>query len=135
MWLGCFHLTILGSNPSELISLKTNFPRVSTCGYQKQYPMFSEKNIRYYLIPLYWIMVSIAMTGQEWFFAKSFDWVPSLIYKTKWLLYIPFTFVVFWLSSRFPIQKPNLLKHVVWHLIFSKLLSILHLLVFSGLAT
>ena len=97
--------------------------------------MFSEKNIRYYLIPLYWIMVTIAMTGQEWFFAKSFDWTPSLIYKTKWLLYIPFTFVVFWLSSRFPIQKPNLLKHIVWHLIFSKLLSILHLMVFSGLAT
>lgn len=97
--------------------------------------MFSEKNIRYYLIPLYWVMVTIAMTGQEWFFSKSLDWTPTLIYKVKWLLYIPFTFVVFWLSERFPFQKPQLLKHIFFHVIFSKLLSFLHVLVFSGLVT
>ncbi|MFN8353621.1 MAG: histidine kinase [Spirosomataceae bacterium] len=97
--------------------------------------MLSEKNIRYYLVPLYWVMVTVAMTGQEWFFAKSYDWLPNLIYKTKWLLYIPFTFVVFWLADRFPIQKPQLFRNIIFHVLFSKLLSILHLVVFSGLVT
>ena len=85
--------------------------------------------LKYWLIPAFWIIVTFLMIGQDLLVytldGKNINWSHILIMKTKWLLYIPITFIVFWLSVQLPLEQPNILKNLFFHLIISLIISLL----------
>lgn len=91
--------------------------------------------LKYWLIPVFWIIVTCLMIGQDLLVysldAKPVNWSHILIMKTKWLLYIPLTFIVFWLSKKIPLEQPNLFKKLFCHLCISLIVSILAVFVNS----
>lgn len=91
--------------------------------------------LRYWLIPAFWILVMCLMIGQDLLVykldQKPIIWPHILIMKVKWLLYIPITFIVFRLGKKLPLQRPNLIKKLLAHLLISLVISILAVFVNS----
>ena len=85
--------------------------------------------LKYWLIPAFWIIVSILMFAQEYLSSQirnlPFDWVSSIVFKFKWLLYIPITFLVFYIGNKLPIKKPNIIQKLLFHQIISLIISTL----------
>lgn len=91
--------------------------------------------LKYWLIPAFWIIVTFLMIGQDVLVysldGKNINWFHILIMKTKWLLYIPITFIVFWLGEKLPLTQANILKNLFLHLVISLIISILAIFVNS----
>lgn len=97
------------------------------------------KQLKYYLIPTFWLIVTLLMIGQDLLFSAlrghQVVWVDTLIFKIKWLLYIPITFIVFWLGEKFPLQSPHLIRNLIVNLFISLAISFLAVVVYSVLVT
>ena len=97
------------------------------------------KQLKYYLIPAFWLIVTLLMIGQDLLFStlrgNPVVWADTLIFKVKWLLYIPITFVVFWLGEKLPLQSPYLIRHLLLNLLISLTISFLAVVVYSVLVT
>ncbi|WP_435353619.1 sensor histidine kinase [Emticicia sp. SJ17W-69] len=91
--------------------------------------------LKYWLIPTFWIVVSILMFAQEYLSNQirnlPFDWVSSIVFKFKWLLYIPITFLVFYIGKKLPIQKPQIVQRLLVHKVISLLISTLAVFVYA----
>ncbi len=91
--------------------------------------------LKYWLIPTFWIIVTFLMVGQDVLVyrldGKNIDWIFVFIMKTKWLLYIPITFIVFWLGEKLPLEQPNLFKKLLLHLSISLIVSLLAIFINS----
>lgn len=83
-----------------------------------------------------WLGVGLLAIGQDAWFAflkdTSFYWGESLLYKVYWLLFIPQTLLVAYLTNKWPIQS-RFLKNGWKHFAASFLSSLAQVLVFSGL--
>ena len=93
--------------------------------------------LKYYLIPAFWIIVTLLMIGQDVLFnliAKySLNWSSILIIKVKWLVYIPVTFFVFWIAEKLPLNRPKLVKKLLIHLLVSWIVSFVAVLIYSAI--
>ena len=91
--------------------------------------------LKYWLIPTFWIIVSILMLAQEYLSSQlrdyDFDIVESIVFKFKWWLYIPITFLVFFIGKKLPIEKPKVFSKLLFHLFISLLISTLSLIIFA----
>ncbi len=91
--------------------------------------------LKYWLIPAFWIIVTFLMIGQDILVyrldGKSINWFHIFIMKTKWLLYIPITFILFWLGEKLPLEQPNLFRKLFFHLCISLIVSILAIFINS----
>lgn len=91
--------------------------------------------LKYWLIPVFWIVVSILMFAQEYLSSQirnsPFDWVSSLVFKFKWILYIPITFLVFYIGKKLPIQKPKIIQRLLIHKVISLIVSTLGLITYA----
>ena len=85
------------------------------------------EKLKYWLIPAFWIIVTCLMIGQDLLVysldAKPINWSHILIMKTKWLLYIPISFLVFWLAQKLPLEQPKLLRKLLFHFCISLIVS------------
>ncbi|WP_188764621.1 sensor histidine kinase [Emticicia aquatilis] len=83
--------------------------------------------LKYWLIPAFWIVVTCLMIGQDLLVysldEKPVSWPHILIMKTKWLLYIPISFMVFWLAKKIPLVQPKLFRKLVLHFCISLVVS------------
>ncbi|MCU0324510.1 MAG: histidine kinase [Spirosomaceae bacterium] len=99
----------------------------------------SLSKIKYWLIPIFWVVVTILMTAQDYIASQLRDYpfylVESLIFKIKWLVYIPITFLVFEIGKRFPIKQPKLITKLSIHIAISLIISILSLCFTSVIMT
>ncbi len=97
--------------------------------------MMKINQLKYWLIPTFWIVVSILMFAQEYLSNQirnlPFDWVSSIVFKFKWLLYIPITFLVFYIGKKLPIQKPQIVQRLLVHKVISLLISTLAVFVYA----
>lgn len=95
------------------------------------------EKLKYWLIPTFWIIVSILMLAQEYLYLSNqirglnFDWVSASVFKFKWLLYIPITFLVFYIGKKLPIQKSKIIQRLFIHGVISLLVSILAVFFFA----
>lgn len=93
------------------------------------------EKLKYWLIPTFWIIVTFLMIGQDVMVysldAKPINWSHILIMKTKWVLYIPISFLVFWLAQKLPLEQPKLLRKLLFHFCISLIVSIIAVLVNS----
>jgi two-component system, LytTR family, sensor kinase len=91
--------------------------------------------LKYWLISAFWIIVSILMLAQEYLSSQirnmPFDWVSGIVFKFKWLLYIPITFLVFYIGNKLPIQKPHIIQRLLLHKAFSLIVSTLAVLSYA----
>lgn len=83
-----------------------------------------------------WLAVATLAIGQDAWFAflkdTSFYWGESLLYKVYWLLFIPQTLLVAYLTNKWPIQ-PRFFENGWKHLLLAPLTSLAQVLVFSAL--
>lgn len=83
--------------------------------------------LKYWLIPAFWIIVTCLMIGQDLLVysldGKPANWGHILIMKTKWLLYIPISFLVFWLAQKLPLEQPKLSRKLLFHFCISLIIS------------
>lgn len=97
--------------------------------------MMKINQLKYWLIPAFWIVVSILMFAQEYLSNQirnlPFDWVSSIVFKFKWLLYIPITFLVFYIGKKLPIQKPKIVQRLLIHKVISLLISTLAVIIYA----
>ncbi|MFD2519272.1 sensor histidine kinase [Emticicia soli] len=97
------------------------------------------KQLKYYLIPAFWLIVTLLMIGQDLLFSSMRSsqvvWADTLIFKIKWLLYIPITFFVFWLGEKLPLQSPYVLRNLLINLFVSLAISFLAVVVYSIIVT
>jgi sensor histidine kinase YesM len=97
------------------------------------------KQLKYYLIPAFWIVVTLLMVGQDMLFSSlkgsQIVWSDTLIFKIKWLLYIPVTFFVFWLGEKLPLQSPYMLRNLFLNLLISIAGSVFAVVVYSLIVT
>ena len=95
--------------------------------------------LKYYLIPAFWLIVTLLMIGQDLLFSalrgNPVVWSDTLIFKIKWFLYIPITFSVFWLGEKLPLQSPHLVKNLFINLFISLAISFLAVIVYSVIVT
>ncbi|WP_394993076.1 sensor histidine kinase [Emticicia sp.] len=93
------------------------------------------KKLKYWLIPTFWIIVTFLMIGQDVLVyrldGKNINWFHIFIMKIKWLLYIPITFIVFWLGKKLPLEQPKLFRKIFFHLSISLIISVLAIFVNS----
>ncbi|MFN3852448.1 MAG: sensor histidine kinase [Spirosomataceae bacterium] len=99
----------------------------------------SLSKIKYWLIPIFWVIVTILMTAQDYIASQLRDYpfylAESLIFKIKWLVYIPITFLVFEIGRRLPIKQPKLIAKLSIHLTISLIISFLSLCLISVIMT
>lgn len=85
------------------------------------------KQLKYWLIPAFWITVSILMLAQEYLSSQlrdyHFDFLESFIFKAKWFIYIPITFLIFFIGKKLPIKKPKVVSKLFIHLFISLIIS------------
>lgn len=97
------------------------------------------KQLKYYLIPAFWLIVTLLMIGQDLLFSSmrgsQVVWADTLIFKIKWLLYIPITFFVFWLGEKLPLQSPYVWRNLLINLFISLAISFLAVVVYSIIVT
>lgn len=97
------------------------------------------KQLKYYLIPAFWLIVTLLMIGQDLLFnsmrGNQVVWSDMLIFKIKWLLYIPITFFVFWLGEKIPLQSPYVFRNLLINLFISLVISFLAVIVYSIIVT
>lgn len=97
------------------------------------------KQLKYYLIPAFWLIVTLLMIGQDLLFnsmrGSQVVWADTLIFKIKWLLYIPITFFVFWLGEKLPLQSPYVWRNLLINLFISLAISFLAVVVYSIIVT
>lgn len=95
--------------------------------------------LKYWLIPAFWIIVSVLMLAQEYLSSQlrnsSFDWVSGIVFKFKWLLYIPITFLVFYIGKKLPIQKLQIIQRLLVHSVISLIVSVLAVLLYAVFLT
>lgn len=95
--------------------------------------------LKHYLIPAFWVLVMLLMIAQDLLYStlrgNQLAWADTLIFKIKWLLYIPVTFFVFWIGEKLPLQSPYLFRNLFINLIVSLVVSFLAVIVFSALVT
>lgn len=70
---------------------------------------------------------SIALRGHDVQYKKI------AIFHSLWLLWIPLSFAVIWLASKFPIRQGNTWVRIRLHLLFSVLFAFFHALIFIAL--
>lgn len=91
--------------------------------------------LKYWLIPAFWIIVSMLMLAQEYLSSQirniPFDWVSGIVFKFKWLLYIPITFLVFFIGKKLPIEKPQIIQRLLIHKVISLIVSLLAVLAYA----
>lgn len=91
--------------------------------------------LKYWLIPAFWIIVSMLMLAQEYLSSQirniPFDWVSGIVFKFKWLLYIPATFLVFFIGKKLPIEKPQIIQRLLIHKVISLIVSLLAVLAYA----
>lgn len=97
------------------------------------------KQLKYYLIPAFWLIVTLLMIGQDLMFSalkgNQIVWADTLIFKIKWLLYIPITFFVFWLGEKLPLESPRVLRNLFINLLISLTTSFLAVVIYSVIVT
>lgn len=95
--------------------------------------------LKYYLIPAFWLIVTLLMIGQDLLFSalkgNQIVWADTLIFKIKWLLYIPITFFVFWLGEKLPLESPHILRKLFINLLISLATSFLAVVIYSVIVT
>lgn len=87
------------------------------------------EKLKNWLIPAFWIIVTCLMIGQDLLVysldAKPISWPHILLMKIKWLLYIPISFVVFWLAKKLPLEQPKLFRKLLFHFCISLIVSVI----------